>query len=72
MHIAIVIVVGVLSLAMILAMFATDRGVSHFDHMLDLYHARRLAKMQHDLELKKLELQMLNSPLPELESKKSE
>lgn len=65
MGIAILVTAGILSLAGIVAMFASDHGQSHFDHMLRLYHERKLAKMQHELELEKIKLRMLNSPLPD-------
>jgi hypothetical protein len=47
MSVAIIITLGTLSLAGIIAVFASfasDRGESHFDHMLRLYHERKLAK----------------------------
>lgn len=65
MGIALLITGGVILLAGIVAMFASETGPSHFDHMLDLYHKRQLAKMEHELELEKVKLQLLQSPLPD-------
>lgn len=69
MGVAIIVTLGTLTLAGIIAMFASDHGDSHFDHMLRLYHERKLAKMKHELELEKVKLQLLNAPLPSSDDK---
>lgn len=65
MAITLIVGGGILALSMIIAMFASDQGTSHFDHMLTLYHQRKLAKMTHEAEMEKIKLQLLSTPIPE-------
>lgn len=64
MGIAIIVSAAALLGLFMIGMFVSERGPSHFDHMLQDFHERKMAKIKNELELAKIQFQALNAPMP--------